>query len=97
VTPDRKPSIALWITVALVAVLVGYPLSWGPAFWMVDLEVLPEKPIAILYRPIAAARHLPDAIGLMLARYGAVFAPPSGAPACSRSLTRAAWGLPPFL
>jgi hypothetical protein len=28
--PDRKPTAALWLTVALIAVLVGYPLSWGP-------------------------------------------------------------------
>jgi len=32
---DRKhPSVAFWITVALVAVLVGYPLSWGPWLWI---------------------------------------------------------------
>src|ERR1700693_5218805 len=34
-TPDRKhPSAAFWLTVALVAVLVGYPLSFGPACWL---------------------------------------------------------------
>ena len=33
-TTDRKhPSAAFWITVALVVVLVGYPLSFGPACW----------------------------------------------------------------
>jgi hypothetical protein len=33
-TPDRKhPTAGFWITVALVAVLVGYPLSFGPACW----------------------------------------------------------------
>ena len=32
--PDRKkPSAGFWITVALVAVLVGYPLSIGPVCW----------------------------------------------------------------
>jgi hypothetical protein len=32
---DRKhPTAAFWITVALVVVLVGYPLSIGPAWWM---------------------------------------------------------------
>ncbi len=30
-TSDRKkPTAGFWITVVLVAVLVGYPLSWGP-------------------------------------------------------------------
>jgi hypothetical protein len=34
-TCDRKhPSAAFWISVALVAVLVGYPLSFGPACWI---------------------------------------------------------------
>jgi hypothetical protein len=31
-TSDRKkPGVAFWATVVLVAVLVGYPLSFGPA------------------------------------------------------------------
>jgi hypothetical protein len=97
-TDRKKPGTAFWATVVVVAALVGYPLSWGPAWWLVDLQVAPEKPIAILYRPvaIAAARYLPDAIGLMLAHYGAVFAPTGEVPACSRSITRAAWGLPAY-
>ena len=35
---SRQPSAAFWITVALVAVLVGYPLSFGPACWLIDLH-----------------------------------------------------------
>jgi hypothetical protein len=32
---DRKKSTAgFWITVALVGVLVGCPLSVGPAYWL---------------------------------------------------------------
>jgi len=36
-TSDRKkPGVAFWATVGLVVVLVGYPLSMGPAqFWLV--------------------------------------------------------------
>jgi hypothetical protein len=33
-TSARKPSAGFWITVALVTVLVGYPLSVGPGCWM---------------------------------------------------------------
>jgi hypothetical protein len=34
-TSDRKkPTSRFWINVALVAVLVGYPLSSRPAFWL---------------------------------------------------------------
>jgi hypothetical protein len=36
-TSDRKhPSATFWLTVALFAVLVGYPLSFGPAGWIYD-------------------------------------------------------------
>ena len=30
-TDCKKPIAGFWITVALVGVLAGYPLSWGPA------------------------------------------------------------------
>ncbi len=30
---ERKTTAGFWNTVALVAVLVGYPLSFGPACW----------------------------------------------------------------
>jgi len=51
---DRHPSAAFWITVTLVAVLVGYPLSFGPACWLVawtnqdGVPILPK-----IYVPIA--------------------------------------------
>jgi hypothetical protein len=30
----KKPTASFWITVALVAVLVAYPLTFGPACWL---------------------------------------------------------------
>ena len=33
-TSPRHPSAGIWITVALVALLVGYPLSTGPTNWL---------------------------------------------------------------
>ena len=33
-SPCKHPPAAFWITVALVVVLVGYPLSFGPACWL---------------------------------------------------------------
>lgn len=36
-TPSRKHrSVALWITVVVVAIVVGYPSSFGPACWLVN-------------------------------------------------------------
>ena len=40
--PRHHPCVALWITVAVVVVLVAYPLSFGPACWMAG-ELTPEK------------------------------------------------------
>ena len=31
---SRKPTAEFWITVAFLAVLVGYPISFGPACWV---------------------------------------------------------------
>ena len=43
-TSDRKkPTAGFWITVALVAVLVGYPLSFGPACWILTHQKLLSK------------------------------------------------------
>jgi len=67
-TPDRKhPSAALWITVALVAVLVvlvAYPLSFGPACWFADR--MPESVQAWtdwFYRPMFWLYLQPGKIG----------------------------------
>lgn len=64
---DRKcPTSGFWITLALVTVLVGYPLSYGPAAWLV-FRVLPPRAtpmIGVFYIPLVwaadktnAARH----------------------------------------
>jgi hypothetical protein len=43
-TPDRKkPSAALWITVALLAVLVGYPLSFAGTIALAAFGLLPDR------------------------------------------------------
>src|SRR5258708_35393274 len=33
-TPRKKPGVAFWTTVVMVVLLVGYPLSFGPACWI---------------------------------------------------------------
>jgi len=33
-TASNRPGVAFWATVVVVAVLVLYPLSWGPACWI---------------------------------------------------------------
>jgi hypothetical protein len=48
----KKPTPGFWITVALGAVLVGYPLSFGPACWMGSQNWLSEESIEFVYWPI---------------------------------------------
>ena len=50
----KKPGVAFWATVMVVVVmpLVAYPLSLGPACWLVDNQVLSERHTAIAYSPI---------------------------------------------
>jgi len=54
-TTDRKPSAAFWITVALVAVLVGYPLSFGPACWLVSWTGRGSEFLPTIYHPMLLA------------------------------------------
>jgi hypothetical protein len=92
----KKPGVAFWATVVVVVVLLAYPLSFGPACWMVDLEFIPEQPVAIVYRPLAVCvvRCMPSSVGKVFAAYGSAFAAPDKVPASSRLLTRVAFGLP---
>jgi hypothetical protein len=46
------PAAGFWTTVALVAVLVTYPLSFGPACWMVRSGLISPATAAHAYRPI---------------------------------------------
>ena len=39
----KKPSAGFWITVALVAILVGYPLSLIPLLWLDSRDMIPEE------------------------------------------------------
>jgi hypothetical protein len=48
----KQPTAGVWITVALVAVLVGYPLSFGPACWLIEDHYLSPGLVARIYRPL---------------------------------------------
>ena len=79
-TSDRKkPGVAFWATVALVVVLVGYPLSFGPACWWLA-KIVPEFPggprdgsnaayVSKAYWPIGWAVERYPSIRPMIAHY----------------------------
>jgi hypothetical protein len=64
----KKPSVAFWATVALVVVLVGYPLSFGPACWLVGTGVLKHDPVLTVYKPIVRLSVECGQFGYLLAR-----------------------------
>ena len=67
-TDRKKPTAGFWITVALVAVLVGYPLSFGPACWISSRtnstgETESALPVN-LYQPISSAMSRSEGIAV---------------------------------
>jgi len=47
----KKPGVAFWATVVVVAVLVAYPLSIGPACWVADHSWIGKEIVAMIYTP----------------------------------------------
>jgi len=68
----KKPTAGFWITVALVAVLVGYPPSFGPACWMTDRGLIPRTVAGTVYDPLAffLAHYCSDKICTAMYDYG---------------------------
>ena len=48
-TDHKKPGVAFWATVGLVVVLVGYPLSLGPACWLAEKNWDCECAVSVIY------------------------------------------------
>ncbi|HEY3963508.1 MAG TPA: hypothetical protein VGM05_03060 [Planctomycetaceae bacterium] len=57
-TDRKKPGWAFWTALGLAVLLVGYPLSFGPACWMHEWKGIGEAGIPIAYYPIIwLAKH----------------------------------------
>ena len=52
-----RPSAAFWITVALVALLVTYPLTFGPACWISSRTQPSGQLVSTVYCPVLLAWH----------------------------------------
>ena len=65
-TSRKHPSVPFWITAALLAVVVGYPLSFGPACWLADRANISRYNLSF-YVPLI--RHSPELIFRVLERY----------------------------
>ena len=67
----KKPGVAFWATAVLVVVLVGYPLSFGPIFWLIDNGFIPHQPAYRVYRPALKAALSSDVFQRYCNCYGA--------------------------
>src|SRR5260370_1457438 len=75
--PRKHPSPAFCITVALVVLLVAYPVSFGPACWLADRLQIATPFVARIYKPIVhAALCGPGPIREVLRRFAEFGAPP---------------------
>jgi hypothetical protein len=75
-TSPKKPGMAFWATVVVVAALVAYPLSFGPACWLATHAnggLLSDRCLTTAYWPILQARHCgPDLLARGLDWYACV-------------------------
>jgi hypothetical protein len=72
-----KPTTGIWITVALVAVLVAYPLTFGPACWFVARRGEDSGLFGQIYWPIGwCADHGPSAVLGVVRWYAMIGSPP---------------------
>jgi hypothetical protein len=53
-TEQKKSGVAFWATVVLLVVLVAYPLSFGPACWVVSRTNAGTEWLPFCYRPIVS-------------------------------------------
>jgi hypothetical protein len=71
----KKPGMAFWVTV-VVAVLVGYPLTFGPACWLVAHDFLPLRATWLVFRPVTLfATHGPYPVKYTLFWWARCFEP----------------------
>jgi len=70
-----KAGVPFWATLVLVVVVVAYPLSFGPACWACDRDVLSDATVDLVYSPLAEF-CLSVGIGNAACWYGALLPPP---------------------
>ena len=71
-TSRNKPGVAYWAAVGLVVVLIGYPLSFGPACWVSSRLGWGSSAVSLIYGPaIRACGHGPNFVAKSAAWYSA--------------------------
>src|SRR5258708_5452317 len=52
-TDRKKPGVAFWASVVVAVVLLGYPLSFGPACWVAAPIAPLRSSLEFVYHPLA--------------------------------------------
>ena len=74
-TDRKKPGVAFWASVVMVAVLAGYPLSFGPACWISSRSGTGVSVVNSAYQPmLGLAFDGPDVIQRGTLWYGQLLA-----------------------
>jgi hypothetical protein len=75
-TDHKKPGVAFWASVVVVAVLVGYPLSFGPACWLNFRTGIGNEALTTIYRPAFILWMTEGSAGRLVRSYAFYGAPP---------------------
>src|SRR5689334_11661117 len=68
----KHPSVAFWATVVVVLVLVGYPLSFGPACW-ISSRSRPNEALSDFYLRVGVIfLHAPRPVVRLLGGYARI-------------------------
>ena len=90
-TDRKQPGVAFCATLVVVAVLVVYPMSLGPACWLVRRDAISMHWVAAIYWPLVVAGTAgPRFVRQILISYSDAFAPPSEV----RIIIHATWAPP---
>jgi hypothetical protein len=74
-TDRKKPGVAFWATVVVIALLIGYPLSFGPACWISSRSGTGVSVVNSAYQPmLGLAFGGPDVIQRGTLWYGQLLA-----------------------
>jgi hypothetical protein len=68
---NRRERWAKWTALGL-AILMGYPLSWGPAIWLFTFGGLPSWAVSLIYyayAPIGWVANLSEPTTILLRQY----------------------------
>lgn len=58
----RRSTFGTWVAIGLLLAVVAYPLSVGPALWLVGRGVISEECIETVYSPLEALANGPEPV-----------------------------------